>query len=265
MPVTVHATTRRLSQEEFTEIGYQVIGHVFKVNQEFGRYFDENIYHREIARRCDALNAQIKVPIEVCHCDFRKTYFADLLVGQGAIFELKTVDALNDRHRSQLLQYLMLADLPRGKLVNLRPESVQHEFVNTKLRHEDRTSFSIDGGDWDRSDAQLESFRDAIVSMLRELGTSLDMGLYEEILTHILGGENAVLQKVEVRSGDHVVDAHPVRVAFPGYSFNVTAVREDSLPRIEGHLRRFLAHTPLYGTHWINIRHRLVTFRTLHR
>jgi hypothetical protein len=115
------------------------------------------------------------------------------------------------------------------------------------------------------SNPQLENFRDAIVSMLRDLGTSLDVGLYEEILTHILGGENAVMQKVEVRSGDHAVDTHAVRVAFPGHSFNVTAVREDALPRIEGHLRRFLAHTPLHGTHWINIRHRLVTFRTLRR
>lgn len=52
---------------------------------------------------------------------------------------------------------------------------------------------------------------------------------------------------------------------YPGFGFNITAVREDALPRIEGHLRRFLAHTPLHGTHWINIRHRLVTFRTLRR
>src|SRR5579863_9547668 len=120
MPVTVHATTRRLSQEEFSEIVYHVMGHVFKVHQEFGRYFYENIYHREIARRCGTLNASVEVPIEVTHGDFSKTYFADLLVGDGALFELKAVDALNDRHRSQLLQYLMLADLPRGKLVNLR-------------------------------------------------------------------------------------------------------------------------------------------------
>src|SRR5262245_31045170 len=130
MPVTVHAATRKLSAEEFGDVVYEVMGHVFKVHQEFGRYFDENIYHHEIARRC---GAPTEVPIEISHGSFRKMLFVDLLVCGGAIFELKTVDALNDRHRSQLLQYLMLADPPRGKLVNLRPESVVHEFVNTRL------------------------------------------------------------------------------------------------------------------------------------
>src|SRR6266446_9643838 len=115
MPINVQTPTRRLSQKQFTDVVYRVMGHVFKVHQEFGSYFDENIYHREIARRCNGLT---KVPIEVSHADFRKLYFVDLLVEDGAIFELKTVEVLNNRHRSQLFQYLMLADLPRGKLVN---------------------------------------------------------------------------------------------------------------------------------------------------
>lgn len=260
MPVNIHGKTRRLSQDEFTSIVYEVMGHVFKVHQEFGRYFGENIYHREIARRC---GGQIKVPIEVCHADFRKLFFVDLLVEEGAIFELKAVESLNDRHRSQLLQYLMLADLPRGKLINLRSESVEHEDVNTTLRHEDRTSFSVEADGWHGTDDCAIDLRDAFVGMLRDLGTNLDVGLYEEIITHLLGGEDTVTQNIEIRSNDWIVDSHPVRLASPSYSFEVSAVREDNLPRVEGHLRRFLAHTPLRGTYWINVRHKHVTFKTL--
>src|SRR5262245_41897568 len=171
MPVTVHARTRRLSQDEFASVVYVAMGHIFEIHQEFGGYFDEQIYQREIARRCSSLNATVEVPIEVKHGGFRKTYFADLLVGDGAIFELKAVDVLNDRHRSQLLQYLLLAELTRGKLVNVRPESVQHEFVNTTLCHDDRVAFSVDDRNWDKLSAPFERFRDAFVFMLRDLGT----------------------------------------------------------------------------------------------
>ena len=52
---------------------------------------------------------------------FCKTYYLDLLVGGGAIFELKAVAALAEGHRRQLMHYLFLTDLPHGKLVNLRP------------------------------------------------------------------------------------------------------------------------------------------------
>ena len=66
--------------------------------------------------------------------DFCKTYYLDLLVQRGAVFELKAVESLSERHRRQLLQYLFLIDLPHGKLVNLRSGRVQQEFVNNTLK-----------------------------------------------------------------------------------------------------------------------------------
>jgi GxxExxY protein len=146
MPVTIHAEVRRLGQQEFGELAYEVMRHVFNIHAEFGRFFREEIYHREIARRCGGLT---KVPIEVCHAGFQKSYFIDLLVGQGAIFELKTTQGFTARHRSQLLQYLLLSNLAHGELINLQPESVQHEFVNTTLTHSDRTSFAVEDGCWE--------------------------------------------------------------------------------------------------------------------
>jgi GxxExxY protein len=104
MPVTVHAETKQLSEQEFSRISYDVMAQVFAVRNEFGRFFDENIYHIEVARRTCGM---MKVPVEVRHRDFRKVYFLDLLVGAGAVFELKAVEALTQRHRAQLLQYLM--------------------------------------------------------------------------------------------------------------------------------------------------------------
>src|SRR5262245_23381611 len=112
MPVTIHAELRRLDQDAFGQIAYDVMGQIFAVHTEFGRFLREEIYHTEIARRSGGL---AKVPIEVQHAGFRKFYFIDLLVGGGAIFELKTASGLTDYHRSQLLHYLLLADLSHGK------------------------------------------------------------------------------------------------------------------------------------------------------
>src|SRR5205823_5765335 len=71
MPVTVHAEVRRLTEDEFSDVAYKVMGHVFAVHSEFGRFFREEIYHQEIARRCGGI---AKAPIEVCHAGFRKFY-----------------------------------------------------------------------------------------------------------------------------------------------------------------------------------------------
>lgn len=40
-----------------------------------------------------------------------KSYSIDLLVEGGALFEIKAVDHLHDRHRAQLLNYLLLGDV----------------------------------------------------------------------------------------------------------------------------------------------------------
>jgi hypothetical protein len=69
--------------------------------------------------------------------------------GCGAIFELKAVEALTDRHRGQLLNYLFLADLPHGKLVNLQPQRVEHEFVNAPIRSHERRDFTVIDADAD--------------------------------------------------------------------------------------------------------------------
>ena len=92
--------------------------HAFNVRRKLGRLFHEKIYHREIAFRIP--DARCEVAVDVRFGDFCKTYYLDLLVAGGAIFELKAVEALAERHRRQLMHYLFLADLPHGKLVNLR-------------------------------------------------------------------------------------------------------------------------------------------------
>ena len=85
MPIRVGAEIRRMDDDEFRARMYEVMRHAFDVQRELGRLFHEKIYHREIAFRIPG--ARCEVAIDVRFGDFCKTYYLDLLVGGGAIFE----------------------------------------------------------------------------------------------------------------------------------------------------------------------------------
>ncbi len=260
MPIQVGAITHRLKENEFGRIAYDVMRCVFDIHNELGRFFDEKIYKQELSRRYPS--TQLGVPIEVNFDSYRKRYFLDVLIDGSVPFELKTVESLTDRHRSQLLNYLLLADLPHGKLVNMRSEQVRHEFVNTMLRPHSRAGFAINDRNWrEIGDKPLMEW---FIAFLHDIGTCLDIGLYEEALTHLLGGEERVMQDVEVISGGVVLGPQKLRLVESGTAFRVTALSGD-LSRFEIHARRLLDHTNLKAIQWINVTLTEVLFKTIHR
>ncbi|MDX2040835.1 MAG: GxxExxY protein [Acidobacteriota bacterium] len=261
MPIIVNTPTKRLDQVVFGKIAYEVMGYVFDIHREFGRFFDEKIYKQELARRVP--NTQLEVPIQVTFESFGKTYFLDVLVEGSAPFEFKTVESLVARHRSQLLSYLLLTDLPHGKLVNMRTEEVQHEFVNTTLRLPDRRSFQVVANDWHEFGER--PVRDWFEAFLRDVGTCLDNNLYEEALTHLIGGEEQVLQEVEVVSGKTLLGRQKFRLIMPDVAFKTTEFTEASPGLFVAHARKLLEHTKLQAIQWINIARNEVLFQTIRR
>jgi GxxExxY protein len=260
MPITLRHPTRRLSQAEFGELAYSVMGCIFQIHRELGRFFDEKIYKRELAYR--HAEVQLEVPIEVTHATFKKLQYIDVLVDNGGAFEFKTVEAFAPRHSAQLLHYLLLANLSHGKLVNLRKESVEHEFVNTTLTYEDRTRFQVNDSRWNSNTAGAKRFRDVLVAVLRDWGTGLDLQLYEEALTHLLGGESNVLADIVVQTSDHKLGHQKMRLAAPRVAFSLTALPQPD-PDYESHARRLLCHTELESILWANISFGMVTFTSI--
>lgn len=261
MPITVHADVRRMAQEEFAQVAYDFMQCVFAVHNEMGRFFSEEIYRDAITRRFS--DAQREVQIVVRFEDFVKEYFIDLLVSGGAIFELKTVSALTTSHRSQLLNYLLLTGLSHGKLVNLRPVSVEHEFVNTSLTKEDCIQFDVDDRNWREVPGSSRPLAPWFVSLLHEIGAGLILHLYEDAVMHFLGGEEVAVQDVEVLDNTGRVGNQKLRLAVPGWSFRITALDSTGHSRFEEHVRRFLNHTHLHGIQWINVTRKQVVFRTI--
>ena len=260
MPISTRVPIRRLSQSEFGEIAFEVMRQVFDIHNEIGRFFDEKIYKRELAQRLPGV--LLEEPIEVTFGTFRKPYFLDVLVAGGAVFEFKAVEKLIGRHQAQLLNYLLLCDLAHGKLINVRSETVEHEFVNTNWRLAERLKFNINHERWDASIPGTATLCDFLTPFLRDLGAGLEIPLYEEAAVYCFGGKELVEADVRVQIAGHSVGKQRMRLIAPGVAFKITALN-DSLTDFENHARRFLSHADLRAIAWININMKQATFTTL--
>jgi GxxExxY protein len=262
VPIEIKADIRRPSPDEFKGLAYDVMACIFKVHNEIGRFCDEKIYERLVAKRFG--NIETEVPVVASFDTFSKTYFLDMLIQGCTIFELKAVECFSPEHRGQLLNYLLLTDIPRGKLVNVRPEIVQHEFVNTTLRPQDRKRFVVDDAEFCPLNGTDARWRDFLLGAIHDWGTGLDLHLYESAISHVFGGDDAVLRNIEIIADDVKIGEQTVRLTSSCAIFKVTAIHE-SEQRYEQHARRFLNHTRLPAIHWVNVNRETVRLKTLLR
>jgi GxxExxY protein len=259
MPIILPPQMRRLSQQEFGDIAYEVMGHVFAMHKDLGRFFDENIYKRELARRMP--DVKLDAPVDVAYDTFLKRYYLDVLIGPGAVFEFKAVNALAAQHRAQLLNYLLLCNLAHGKLINMRPEAVEHEFVNVHSSQEARRQFSICRERW-RTIPGTENLVDIVVGLVREFGTGLSVALYEEAVAHFYGGLEQIESPLEVTSRGQLLGYQCLHIIAPGVALKMTMFG-DSLAAFQTHAQRLLEHCELEAIAWVNIAPQQIAFVAL--
>lgn len=264
MPIHVHHPIEVFDQERFHRVDKVVTGIAFDIHNEFGRYLDERLYQRELARRCLAAGLAVEPELRMTASldDFSKDYFADHLVNAGVIVETKAVAALTPAHTGQTLNYLFLCGLHHGTLLNFRPERVQHEFVSTSLKPADRRRFEVVADDWHPVCPQCDRLRSHLLRMLAEWGTHLDPLLYRDALTHFLGGEAQVTREISVESEGGSLGGQTMHLLADDIAFSVTASTHH--PESVGeHQRRFLHHTRLRALQWVNLNHSRIELRTL--
>ena len=258
MPVKLGTSIARLSQAEFADISYQVMGEVFEVHGSYGRLFDEVVYKKALASRLK--QAKTEVEIQVWFEHFSKKYYLDLVVAPGAIFELKAVEKLSNEHKSQLLNYLLLTGAKHGKLVNFRTEHVEHEFVNTKLSPNQRRCFQIDDSQWSSTGDFNSEKKNCIVCMLKDWGTGLSRSLYDEAVRFFLGVE--ANRSIQVPINENLAAKQTVSLCAQNVALRVTAFDETGQGYRES-LKRFMGQTGLEAIQWINIAYKKVIFDTI--
>ena len=105
------------------ELTYLINGAIFEVSRILGPGFLEKVYENALLMELKArgIKAAAQYPIKVRYKDqIVGEYFADLLVEDKVIIELKTVDKIEKIHEAQLLNYLKATGIKVGLLVNFK-------------------------------------------------------------------------------------------------------------------------------------------------
>jgi GxxExxY protein len=112
------------------ELTGTIIGACFEVANELGRGFLESVYQHAlaVALREKGLLVVTEAPVRVFfHDQCVGNFFADLLIEDKVIVELKVAKELIPEHQAQLINYLNASDLDIGLLVNFGPSRIEHK------------------------------------------------------------------------------------------------------------------------------------------
>jgi len=111
---------------ELDEITEKIIGSAYEVSNTLGSGFVEKVYENSLYHRVTkvGLRAVQQFPMKVYFDGILVgEYFADLLVEDLILVELKAVREFEDVHIAQAMNYLKASGLPVGLLINFgRPK-----------------------------------------------------------------------------------------------------------------------------------------------
>lgn len=264
MPVECGFDPCALPKEEFRAIDYKITGLVYNIHNKFGRMHVEKVYQNEFAARCRAAGyeARREVPITVSFQDFSKTYYMDVLVNDAIDYELKVVKRISGQHESQTLNYLMLSGLTHGKLFNFGGRSVEFRFVSTRYTLDRRRELHYEDDGWAPKGRRCQQFRQALRDLLADVGGHLEVGLYREALSKVLGGPDGLERTLEVHHEGRPLGGEAFAVLDDRIALEFTALTE-SLAGFKRHLIRKYALIDVDVVHWVNFEDDIVTIMTL--
>ncbi len=122
-----------MQHEEITKI---VLEGAFEVVKELGSGFLESVYEKSLAMVLEGKGPEIQCqhPIKVL---FRGRevgqFYADILVNQKVVVELKSVKALIPEHYAQVIHYLKATGFDVGLIINFGNQKLEYRrFTRTK-------------------------------------------------------------------------------------------------------------------------------------
>lgn len=103
-------------------IAKAVVNAAFQIHAELGPGLLESVYEvllwDALKRQEFSVERQRPIPIVFRGIHFDEGYRADLIVNGKLLIELKSVEALSNLHKKQVLTYLRLSGLRLGLLIN---------------------------------------------------------------------------------------------------------------------------------------------------
>ncbi len=118
----------------------EIISCFYKVYNELGYGFLEKVYHNSMHKELQfiGLNVFSNKKINVFYMgDIVGEYYADLIINDCVILELKATEFLGIAHEWQLVNYLKATNIEVGLLLNFgkKPEFKRKVFENNRKKH----------------------------------------------------------------------------------------------------------------------------------
>lgn len=110
------------------EVSGLVIGAAMRIHTALGPGLLESAYEvcleHELKKGGLAVQRQVFLPID--GIEIASAYRIDILVENRVIVEIKSVDAIHDVHKAQLISYLKLSGKSLGLLINFNVPQLRH-------------------------------------------------------------------------------------------------------------------------------------------
>ncbi|MFA5804611.1 MAG: GxxExxY protein [Melioribacteraceae bacterium] len=121
------------------ELTSKIIEAFYKVYNSLGFGFLEKVYENALKYELELMQLKVdkQKPIDVYYREIKAgEYFADLIVENKVILELKAAENLVEEHELQLINYLKATEIEVGLLLNFgkKPEIRRKIFTNSNLR-----------------------------------------------------------------------------------------------------------------------------------
>lgn len=114
----------------YKDLSYKIVELAMKVHCKLGCGFLEKVYENALMTlfQKNNISAQQQAPIKIYFEEqLVGDYYADILVEDKIILELKIVDQIIDLHRDQILNYLRATGLKLGMILNFKKTKLEYE------------------------------------------------------------------------------------------------------------------------------------------
>ncbi|MCA9733312.1 MAG: GxxExxY protein [Deferribacteres bacterium] len=119
---------------------YAIMGACFEVYKEMGCGYTEPVYQEclelEFGMQGIPVSSQEQIGLTYKNHELKKKFIPDFICFEKIILEIKTVSAMQEKHESQVLNYLNATGYKLGLLVNFAhyPKVEYKRLVNTKMK-----------------------------------------------------------------------------------------------------------------------------------
>ena len=114
------------------DLSYKIVGLAMQIHSELGFGFLEKVYENSmmVLFRRENIMAKQQAPVSVSfEGEIVGDYYADILIEDKIILELKAIEKITDAHKAQALNYLKASGLKLAIIINFGKQRLEYERI----------------------------------------------------------------------------------------------------------------------------------------